>query len=152
MAEGVVALQSPGEILEKKLVVGAAAEIDGDGIVDEAVRFNVANAAHGMHKGTPFSVNAREARAGKSDILRNTGAVETAGIEHQSNMRKAREGEGLERTVPAAIALLVDDIGKLAVGNSGVDIAIRKQRAELCRHRNRKQYESQERQDRESSL
>ena len=138
-----------------KFVVGAAAHVDRDGIVDEAVGVDVADASHGVHEGTPFSVAEGKARAAEEEVLRNwrsAASIVTAAIEHQSEARKAGEGESLERALQAAITLLVDDVGELAVRNAGVDVAVGKKSVKLCRHGNREQDESNKRQHTGSSL
>src|ERR1700736_890689 len=135
----VVALQPPGKILEGKLVVEAAAYVDGDGVVDEAVRVDMPNAGHGVHERTPLSVTKRKPGSADEYVLlhrRAAAAIVTAAIGDQTEARKASEGKRLEGPLKAAITLFVDDVGRLAVRNSGVDVAIGKQSVKLCRHRN----------------
>jgi len=134
VAVHVIALQPPREILEAKLVVGAAADVDSHGVIDEAVGVHVSNASHGVHERAPFSIADGESRAGEEVILRHSAAVEAAAIEHQSDAREAGKRERFKRSVPAPIALLVDDVRELAVGNSGVDVSIGKESVKLRRH------------------
>src|ERR1700722_7378768 len=106
-----------------------------------------------MHKRTPATVVLRQSRAPQKIILRDfsrsIAAIKAAGVDYDSKMSKAGERERFAGAIPAAIALLVDDIGKLAIGNSAVEIAVREQ---LCRHRNREQSQTNQCQHRRSSL
>src|ERR1700681_4070636 len=79
----VIALQAPGEILEVKFVVGAAAHSDGEGIVDEAVGIDVADSGHGLHERAPFSVSEGKARAADEDVLSDPLAEIAAAVGHQ---------------------------------------------------------------------
>jgi hypothetical protein len=142
----VIALQPPGEVLEGKLIVRAAANVDRDRVVDEAVGVHVPNASHGVHEGAPFSKADGKAWAGEEVVLLNAAAIEAAAIDHQSEARKAGKGERLKRGVPSAITLLVDDIGELGVGNPSVDVSTGKKSVKLCRHRDREQHETNKRQ------
>ena len=152
VAVHVIALHPPGKILEAKLVVGATANVDRDGVIDEAVGVHVTNATHGVHEGAPFSIAEGKAWAGHEVILRDSSAVETAAIEHQSDARKAGKRERFKRTVPAAIALFVDHVGELTVGHSGVDVSIGQESVKLRRHGDGKQKERHKCQRRGSRL
>src|ERR1035438_1200535 len=148
----VIALQPPGKILEGKFIVGAAADVDRERVIDEAVGVYVADASHGMHEGAPFSVGDRKARTADDVILLDPGAIKAAAIGDQAEAGETGEGNGFVRAGPAAITLLVDDVGELSVGDSGVDVAIGKKSVELCRHRDREQHEYNKRQHSGGSL
>ena len=74
------------------------------------------------------------------------GAIEAAGIDDDPEVREAGERKGFKGAVPAAIALFIDDVGELAVGDSGVNVSVGKKSIELCRHRDGEQKQGQERQ------
>src|ERR1035437_4447271 len=155
MAIQIVALQSPGEVLETKSVVRAAAYVDRHWVVDEAIRVYVPDAGHGVHEGAPFSVAEGYTWATEKDVLcnwRSAISIVTAAIEHYPEVRKTGERERLEGALKPAITLPVDDIGELAVRNSSVDVAIRKKSVKLCRHGDREQDKTNKRQHRGSSL
>src|SRR5712692_2242471 len=148
----VIALQPPGKVLEGKLVIGTAANVDDGGVVDEGIRVHMPNAAHGVHKGAPLSNAGGNAWAGDDVVLLNPAAIVTTAIDSQPDARKAGKGQRLKRAVPAAITLLVDDVSELSVGNSGVDVSVGKQSVKLCRHRDREQNETHKRQRRGGRL
>src|SRR5580704_15315452 len=77
VAAHVIALQAPGKILEHEFVVGAAADVDDDWIVNVAERLEMLNASHGVDKGTPFSEVGGKARAEDGVILPDAGAIVT---------------------------------------------------------------------------
>src|SRR5450755_2978696 len=135
----VITLHPPGEVLERKLIVGAAADIDQNGIVNQRVRVHVPNAGHGVYEGAPFSDGCRNAWAANDVVLFHAAAKEAAAIDHQADTRKAGKGKRLKRAVEAAIALLVDHVGELSVRDSGVDVSVGKESVELCCHRDREQ-------------
>jgi len=122
----VVALQSPGEILEGQLVISAAAKVQDEGVVDKAVGSDVTDSGHGLHEGAPFAIVRRETRTADANILRDAGTVETAAIDRDSEMRVAWKREGLEGGIEAVIALFIDHIGEMAVGDSDIGVAIGK--------------------------
>lgn len=143
----VVALDSPGEIFEAKFVVGTAAYVPGEWIVDETVGVDVANSGHAVNKGTPLSVTKREARAAEEHVLRNSLPEEGAAFGDEAEAWEASKGKGFVRAFRTAITLLVDDVGELAIRNANVNVAIGKKTVELCRHRDREQHECNEGQD-----
>ena len=96
----------------------------------------MADAGHGIDEGTPSADVAGETRAKHAVVLGDAaGAIKAAGIEHETDARKARKRERFEGAVPTAIALLVDDVGELSVGDAGVDVSVGKKAVKLCRHR-----------------
>src|SRR5271157_127935 len=146
----VVALQAPGEVLKPELIVRASADVDGDGIVDKAVRFYVSNAGCGVNKRAPFPEVRGQARAKNTHVLRDAGTIIAAGIEYETEVRKADEGEVFRRSFPTTIRLLVNDVCQLGgVRYSAVDISTRQ---ELCRHRDREQHQTDEHQQRGGNL
>src|SRR5271166_7106294 len=104
----VIGLQPPGKMLEGKLVVGAAAEVKGERVVNEVIGVGVPDSAHGVDEGAPFSEGHGQARAADKIVLRHlvgAAAVVTAGVGHQTEVRKAGKGKRLERSLPPAITL-----------------------------------------------
>src|SRR5260370_9916658 len=71
----VIALQSPGEVLEGEFVIGAAADVDDEGIVDEAERVHVPNAGHAVHERAPLSNAGGKAWAGPDVALLQPAAI-----------------------------------------------------------------------------
>src|ERR1700722_553856 len=95
----IVALHSPGESFEVKSVIHAAPHIDRDWVIDEAVGIDVPDARHGVDEGAPFSIVEGNARAAEEHILSNRSRatpIVTAAIDHDSELRKAGEGQVLE--------------------------------------------------------
>src|SRR5579864_1553716 len=122
VAVEVVALEAPGEILEAELVVRTAAYVDDVWVIDEAHRVHMTDAAHALQEGAPLSKVKGEPRAGNADVLRYrivAASIITTAIDDQSEARKASKGKCLEGGVEAVIALLVDDVGELAVRDAG---------------------------------
>src|SRR5260370_27083271 len=83
MTVHVVALQAPGKVLEGKFVVCSTADVDGRGVVDEAVGVHVPNAAHAVYEGPPFSDRDGEPRASENVGLLPPASIEAAPIEDQ---------------------------------------------------------------------
>jgi len=146
VAMNIIPLKSPGEVLEAKLIVGAAADVDGDRVVDEAVGIHVPDAGHGMDEGAPSSKVGGNTRTADENILRNPGAEVAAAIGHQAKAGKAGKGQRLKGTLKPAITLRVDLVCEFAVGDSSVNVAIGKKSVKLCRHRDREQNETNKRQ------
>src|SRR5580700_12043588 len=65
----IVGLKAPGEILEGKFVIGPAANINQDRVVDKDARVHVPNAGHAVHERAPFSDVAREPQAADKIVL-----------------------------------------------------------------------------------
>lgn len=131
----VVALDTPGEILKSKFVVDASADVDGQRVIDEATGVEMADSGHPMDERAPPAEAGREANASERIVLGYTFSIEATAVEDETESREAGEGEIFGRDVPSFIALLVDDVGKLTVGNSAVDVSTGKKATELCRHR-----------------
>ena len=140
----VVTLETPGKILEAKFVVDASTNVDKQRVVNEAAGIQVADTGHAVDEWAPASEIRGEANATQRVVLGDTSSVEAAPIDNQTDARKAGEGEVFKGGVPSFIALLVDDVRKLTVGNSAVDVSTRKKAVKLCRHRNGEQQQAQE--------
>lgn len=129
----VISLEAPGEIFERKFVVQTAADVDEEGIVDKAAGIQVAHTDHGIDEGTEFSDVSGETGAADEVVLSYAGsAIKTAGVNDKTDVRKAWEGKGFERAIPAAIALPVDDIRELSIGNTSVNVSVGKEPIKLC--------------------
>src|SRR5262249_5879373 len=142
-----IGLKAPGKILEENLVVRAAAHVDHAVSVSNPTRVYLLNAAHAVHKRTPFSVCRRKAHAAEQVVRRDASelvvAVEAAAIDDETYMRKAREWNRFRRCIPSAITLLIDCFRQLAVRDSGVEVSMRN---ELCRRGPRQSDEPKQRQ------
>ena len=140
----VVTLETPGKVLEAKLVVDPTANVDEKRVVDEAAGVQVPDTSHAVDEGAPATQVGGEADTAERVVLGHALSVEAASVDHQPDTREAGEGEIFKRGVPSFIALLVDDVRKLTVGNSAVDVSTGKQAVKLCRHRNGEQQQAQE--------
>src|ERR1700722_17483247 len=96
-----------------------------------------------MGKWAPSSIVDRNARAAEKIVLLHASTIETAGIGDHPDVGMASQRKRFERAVPSLVALGVGGVRELAVGNSAVNVAIRKKSVELCRHRDREQQETQ---------
>src|SRR5579864_4566332 len=132
MSMHIVALETPGEILEPQLVIDAAAHVDHQRVVHKAIGVEVPDASHGIDERAPLSEIRRDTRPGHGIVLGYAFAIKAAAIDDQADARKAGERECLERTGPPSIALLVDLIGKLSVRNASVNVSIGKEPIKLC--------------------
>src|SRR5579864_4878209 len=134
----VIALNAPGEILEEDFVIEAAAHIDHQRVIDKRVgRAHVTNAGHGMNEGSDLSYIRRQPGAADNVVLPQAiAAIETAAVHNQAETGKAGEREILKGCIPAAITLLVNDVGELAVGDTPVNIPAGQKTVELCCHWN----------------
>src|SRR5207248_1839849 len=104
MGVHVIALHTPGKILKKQFVIKTATHIDFERIVNESIgRAHMPDTSHRVDEGAQFPHIYRKTRAAEYVVLPNPAAVETAAIDDKSKMRKAGEGEILERSVPATI-------------------------------------------------
>ena len=139
----VVALDTPGEILKSKFVIDAAADVDGQRVIDEATGVEMADSGHTMDERAPPAEVGREANASEPIVLGYTFSIETTAVKDQTDSGETGEGEIFRRDVPSFIALLVDDVRKLTVSNSAVDVPTRKKATELCRHRYGEQQQAQ---------
>src|SRR5579859_1064055 len=149
----IVALQAPGEILKEELIVGAAANVDLQRVVNEAAGVQMTNAGHGVDERPPLSETGREAWAAQRVVLHQAfAAIKPADIRHQSDAWIAAEREGFVGSIPSAIALLDDDIAELRVGNTDVHVSAGKKAVELGRHWNGAQKPARKRQQRGSSF
>ncbi len=149
----VISLESPGKILERKFVVESAANIDEERIVDKSAGIQVPHADHGIDEGTEFADVGGDPWAADEVVLSNAGAaVKAAGVNDQAYMGKAWEGNGFKRAIPSAIALPLDYVGELSIGNTSVNVSIGQEPVELCRHRDGEQEHAQKRQHSGSSF
>jgi len=139
VAVHVVALKAPRKTLEAEFVVHATADINKEGIVDEPAGVQVADASHCLHERTPSADIGGVANATYTIVLFHALAGEGTDINHETQVRDARKGKVLKGNVQAFIALLVDNVGELAVGDSAVYVSTGKKAIELCRHRNGEQ-------------
>jgi hypothetical protein len=150
----VVSLQAPRETVERQLIVGAAAKIDSQRIIDVAAGIDVLDSGHGVGERPPLSVIGVEAGTDKSVVLRDAEssdafAIKAAAVEHEAEVLNARKRKHFDRAVESFVALRIADVIELAIGNAGVDVSIGKQ---LCRHGNRQKSKSHEDQQRGSSF
>src|SRR5882672_490434 len=72
MRAEIVALQSPGEVLEENLIVHAAADIDCGRAIGVSTRIYFLNATNGVYERAPFAEAGRQARAREKVILGNS--------------------------------------------------------------------------------
>lgn len=135
----VIALNTPGEVLEEHFVIEAAAHIDHQRVIDKCIgRTNVTNAGHGMNEGSDLSDIGGESGAANNVVLPQAiAAVKAAAVHDQAEPRKARERNIFKGSIPPAITLLVDDVGELTVGDATVNISAGQKAVKLCRHWNR---------------
>jgi len=129
----VVALKTPGKVLEGQFVVNAAADINDHGIVGKAAGIQVADAAQGVDEGAPFPHIRREARTSDTLILGDPGpAIKAARVEDQAKVGESGKRKRFEGTIPAVITLRIYDICELGVGDAGVNVPILQEAVELC--------------------
>src|SRR5580765_8897483 len=88
----VIALQSPGEILEPQLVVHTASGVYDQWLIDGSAGVQVANAGHGMNKWSPFADIGGETRTAHGVVLGFAAAVEAAAVDYQPEAGQADEG------------------------------------------------------------
>ncbi len=129
----VVSLKAPGEVLERKLVIEPAANIDKKRIIDKSAGIQVPHADHCVDEWPKLSDVGGDAGTADEVVLSHSGAaVKAAGVDDKPDMRKAREGNGFKGAVPSAIALPIDDVSELSVGNARVNVSIGQEAVELC--------------------
>src|SRR5436305_4794808 len=135
----VIALNTPGEILEKYFVIEAAANVDHKRVIDKGVgRAHVTDAGHGMNERPDLADIGGEAGATDNVVLpQAVAAIETAAVHYQAETRKAGERDILKGRIPAAITLLVNDVSELAVRDAPIHIPAGQKAVKLCRHWNR---------------
>lgn len=100
----------------------------------------MANAGHGMNKWPDLTDIGREPGSADDVVLPQAiAAIKSAAIHYQAEAGKARERDIFKGSVPAAITLLVNDVGELAVGDASVNIPAWQKAVKLCCHWNRAQ-------------
>src|SRR5271156_4722883 len=130
MSVKVVELKTPGKMLqdeELEFAVHAAAGIQDEGITRDAVGGYALPSDHGLDEGAPFAVIERKARAYQNVVLVDSGAVEAAAIQYDSEVGVLGEGEIFQGGIPAAEGVTVDDIDGIAVGHSHIYVPAREQ-------------------------